>query len=59
MAVCSCTKIANQGKYDYSKTSPQGAYEAIKRYLLKNGFEHRKDSDYINLVWLMNGLVNL
>lgn len=33
----------------YSKTSPQGAYEIMKRFLLKNGFEHLKDSDYVKL----------
>lgn len=32
----------------FSKTSPQGAYDIIKRFLIKNGFEHRKDSDYVN-----------
>lgn len=32
----------------YSKTSPQGAYDLLKRFLIKNGFEHRKDSDYVN-----------
>jgi virulence-associated protein VapD len=32
----------------YSETAPQGAYEVIKSYLLKNGFEHLKDSDYRN-----------
>jgi virulence-associated protein VapD len=32
----------------YSKTSPQRAYDVIKSYLEKNGFEHLKDSDYRN-----------
>lgn len=32
----------------YSATAPQGAYEVIKSYLIKNGFEHLKDSDYKN-----------
>ena len=32
----------------YSKNSPQGAYEVLKRFLLKNGFEHLRDSDYKN-----------
>ena len=32
----------------YSKTAPQGAYEVLKRFLLKNGFRHMKDSDYVN-----------
>ncbi len=32
----------------YSQSSPQGAYDVIKRFLIRNGFEHRKDSDYIN-----------
>ena len=39
---------AEKLKLYYSKTSTQGAYAVIKRYLLKNGFEHRKDSDYVN-----------
>ena len=25
-----------------------GAYRLIKNFLLKNGFEHNQDSDYIN-----------
>jgi len=33
----------------FSKTSPQGAYDVIKRFLLNNGFEHKKDSDYVNV----------
>lgn len=32
----------------YSANAPQGAYEVIKAYLLKNGFVHLKDSDYKN-----------
>lgn len=32
----------------FSKTSPHGAYGIIKSLLLKNGFEHTKDSDYVN-----------
>lgn len=32
----------------YSENAPQGAYEVIKAYLLKHGFEHLKDSDYKN-----------
>lgn len=32
----------------YSAVSPQGAYEVIRTYLIKNGFEHMKDSDYRN-----------
>ena len=32
----------------FSNSSPQGAYDIIKRFLLNNGFEHKKDSDYIN-----------
>lgn len=32
----------------FSATSPQGAYSVIKNFLKKNGFEHRKDSDYVN-----------
>jgi len=32
----------------YSKNSPQGAYEVLKRFLLKNGFEYLRDSDYKN-----------
>lgn len=32
----------------YSSTAPQGAYEVIRSYLIKNGFEHLKDSDYKN-----------
>lgn len=35
-------------KVYYSETAPQGAYEVIKSYLVKNGFEHLKDSDYKN-----------
>lgn len=30
----------------YSRTSPQGAYEVIERYLKKQKFEHLKDTDY-------------
>lgn len=37
----------NLRKY-FSRTSPQGAYDVIKRFLKSNGFEHRKDSDYVN-----------
>lgn len=33
----------------YSETSPHGAYDVIRTYLLKNGFEHLKDSDYKNI----------
>ena len=33
----------------YSKTSPQGAYTVIERFLVKNSFEKIKDSDYITL----------
>lgn len=36
-------------KIYYSKTSPQGAYDVVKRFLKKNGFEHKKDSDYVNI----------
>ncbi len=36
-------------KIYYSKKSPQGAYEVIKKYLIKNGFEHQKDSDYLHI----------
>lgn len=32
----------------FSKTSPQGAYDVIKRFLKGSGFEHRRDSDYVN-----------
>ncbi|MDO4765950.1 MAG: hypothetical protein Q4A29_07810 [Eubacteriales bacterium] len=32
----------------YSETSPQGAYTVIKNYLLKHGFEHKKDTDYVH-----------
>lgn len=39
--------INNLKKY-YSKTSPKNAYRYIKNFLLKNGFEHLKDSDYLN-----------
>lgn len=31
----------------FSKTSPQGAYDVVKRFLLDHGFEHKKDSDYV------------
>lgn len=40
--------IVDDLKTYYSETSPQEAYEIIKNYLLKNGFEHLKDSDYKN-----------
>lgn len=40
--------VVDNLKTYYSETSPQGAYEVIKNYLLKNGFEHLKDSDYKN-----------
>ena len=40
--------VVDDLKTYYSETSPQGAYEVIKNYLLKNGFEHLKDSDYKN-----------
>ena len=36
-------------KIYYSKNSPQGAYDIIKRHLIKNGFVHQKDSDYLHL----------
>jgi len=31
---------------NFSNSSPQGAYDVIKAYLVKNGFEHLKDTDY-------------
>lgn len=31
---------------NFSNSSPQGAYDVIKAYLIKNGFEHLKDTDY-------------
>lgn len=37
----------NKLKIHYSKNY-NNAYYKIKQYLLKNGFEHNKDSDYIN-----------
>lgn len=39
--------VNNLRKY-YSYKSPQGAYEKISRYLIANGFEKLKDSDYRN-----------
>ena len=39
-------KIADLKKY-YSFTSPKNAYRKIGNYLVKNGFEKTKDSDYI------------
>lgn len=41
--------VVDDLKTYYSETSPQGAYEVIKNFLLKNGFEHLKDSDYKNV----------
>jgi len=40
--------VVDDLKTYYSEKSPQGAYDVIKSYLLKNGFEHLKDSDYKN-----------
>lgn len=40
--------VVDNLKVYYSSTAPQGAYKAIKSYLIKNGFEHLKDSDYKN-----------
>lgn len=33
----------------FSITSPQGAYRVMKYFLLSHGFEHKKDSDYVNI----------
>lgn len=38
---------ASLKKY-FSKTSPHGAYDVVKRFLKNNGFKHKKDSDYVN-----------
>lgn len=35
-------------KIYYSKNSPQNAYKLLKIFLKNNGFEHKKDSDYVN-----------
>lgn len=32
----------------FSEKAPQGAYKVIKKYLLKQGFVHLKDTDYKN-----------
>lgn len=40
-------KISDLEKY-YSQKSPKSAYGVVKSFLVKNGFEHRKDSDYKN-----------
>lgn|GEM_PF-708295 len=44
--VLSFDLVTQDLKDNYSNSSPQGAYDVIKRYLLKNGFEHLKDTDY-------------
>lgn len=41
-------KIDKLRRY-YSKESPENAYKVVKNFLLKNGFEHLKDSDYLSL----------
>lgn len=40
--------VVDDLKIYYSETAPQGAYEVIRSYLVKNGFEHLKDTDYKN-----------
>lgn len=40
--------VVDDLKVYYSEKSPQGAYAVIKDFLVKNGFEHLKDSDYKN-----------
>ena len=35
-------------KLYYSSTSPQTAYTDIKKFLVNNKFEHKRDSDYVN-----------
>lgn len=35
-------------KQYYSATAPQRAYEIVKKYLVKHGFSHLKDTDYKN-----------
>lgn len=32
----------------YSAKNPQNAYNVIKRFLIQNGFEHLRDTDYKN-----------
>lgn len=39
-------KINDLTKY-YSNTSPKNAYKVIKKYLESEGFESKKDSDYL------------
>lgn len=41
--------VVDDLKTYYSETSPHGAYDVIRTYLLNNGFEHLKDSDYKNI----------
>ncbi|WP_373843184.1 hypothetical protein [Bacteroides heparinolyticus] len=38
--------VQSELKKHYSAVSPQNAYREVKKYLLKYGFEHLKDSDY-------------
>lgn len=40
-------KIEDLKKY-YSFTSPKNAYKVVGEYLVKNGFEKTKDSDYVS-----------
>ncbi len=40
-------KIDELKKY-YSSTSPKNAYKVVRKYLEANGFENRKDSDYVS-----------
>lgn len=47
-AVLSFDLYTNNLKKYYSSNSFQNAYRDIKNFLLKNGFEHLKDSDYLN-----------
>lgn len=41
--------VIEELKKYYSSTSPKNAYREVKNYLVKNGFEHLKDSDYRHL----------
>lgn len=40
--------VVDDLKRYFSNKAPQGAYEVIKRYLLRHGFVHLRDTDYKN-----------
>lgn len=46
--VLSFDLVVEELKQYFSEKAPQGAYEVIKKYLLKHGFEHLRDTDYKN-----------